>query len=122
MHLDLLCESNKSVAARKKRILEHRAPAVEAVLKHAHRTASVEKFAFQHPGPALFKGQPSAGGGYDSPGKRVGIDQDRLMRPLRLKQREGAGLPALTILPRRSQPSMAARETRLRPWRIGLAH
>ena len=92
MHLDLLCESNKPVAARKKRILEHRAPAVEAVLKHAHRTASVEKFAFEHPGPALFKGQPSAGGGYDSPGKRVGIDQDLLHAASQTKTAGRGGL------------------------------
>jgi hypothetical protein len=76
--LDALREPDQSIAARLERIVPHGAPAIEAILDHAHGATVRVELVLQNARPACVELEAPAGIGDDSPGQRIGVDQDLL--------------------------------------------
>ena len=73
--VESLRQSSQAVAPWFERVFPHGAPPVEAVFNHPNGLACVAQGQFHHAGPALFKGQPLAGGGHNAPRQRICVNQ-----------------------------------------------
>ena len=76
MRLDSLCQSLQTIAARFERIFPDRAAPVQAVFGDSHGLAEMVQLFFEHAGPAIFKRQPLASVGNDSPGQGIRVNQN----------------------------------------------
>src|ERR1051326_1293439 len=76
MRFDPLRQSDRAVSARLEGVVPNCAPTVEAIFNNAHVVAEAIQLDFQHARPALLEWQAPARIRNDSPGQRIGINED----------------------------------------------